>query len=173
MDDKKQAKAKKRLYYYAIHYVARYPCSMRKLKQKLHDYIKKHDLTAYLDQDIIHETVQILADEGYINEDLYAQGVIQSYIRKGKSQRYITQQLYKRLLDDAVIRHAWQAVNDDKEHAYDEQQVILNLARKKRRAIFRIKDADDKKIIQKDKSYFFQQGFSPQAINWLYEQNNI
>lgn len=150
---------KQRLKNITLYYLKRYETSIanmrRVLKKRVNDY-------AYQNKDFdkseayawIEEILSDFQGYGYINDERFAEMRIRDYIAAGKSVRYIQGKLREKGIDEQTVNHLMS------EQEYDEFEVALKLAKKKRIGPFRSDDARRWEFRQKDMAVLARAGFS-------------
>lgn len=150
---------KTRLKNIALYYLERFETSKENLRSVLRRRIDKY---AFFDKDYNKEQAYLWADEiveeccnkNFVSDERFAEFKISAYLRTGKPKRYIEQKLKQKGIDNKTI----EKVFDNTE--YNEHEVALSFAKKKKIGIFR-KDLDKRKeFYQKDLATLVRAGFS-------------
>ena len=95
---------------YALNYVEKYNSSKKNLKYILLRKVKKNIINnnekiKKLEQDII-EIIKELEEQKIINDDVYANSKIYSYLNLGKSKQSIKYNLLKKGVEKEIIENA-------------------------------------------------------------------
>ena len=150
---------KTRLKNIALYYLERFETSKENLRSVLRRRIDKY---AFFDKDYNKEQAYTWADEiveeccnkNFVSDERFAEFKVNSYLRAGKPKRYIEQKLKQKGIDNKTI----DKIFDNTE--YNEQDVALNFAKKKKIGRFR-EDLDKRKeFYQKDLATLVRAGFS-------------
>lgn len=150
---------KTRLKNIALYYLERFETSKENLRSVLRRRIDKY---AFFDKDYKKEQAYVWADEivdeccnkNFVSDERFAEFKVSSYLRAGKPKRYIEQKLKQKGIDNKTI----EKIFDNTE--YNEQDVALNFAKKKKIGRFR-EDLDKRKeFYQKDLATLVRAGFS-------------
>ena len=167
-DEKKKVKVlrkitKLRLKNIALYYLKRFESSVANLKsvlmRRVNDYayhnpdFEKNDAIEWIDE-ILADFVRL----GYIDDERYANIKIKSYIRSGKSPRYIKGKLKEKGIDGSLIDN----LLDDKD--YDVSEAVLKLARKKKIGPYRVDEEERLANRQKDMVKLVQAGFDYDVV---------
>lgn len=122
-----------------------------KTKNGIKDYLRKKGY----DNETIENTCKKLDEYGFINDRLYAENYIKTYITK-KSKKAIKYELKFKGVNEQIIDELLSEVDDE-----EEKQTVLLLAKKytKNKEI-------DQKTKQKCKNYLFSKGFSYDLCNY-------
>lgn len=125
-----------------------------KTKRGIIDYLKKKGY----DKDTIEKTCEKLDEYGFINDRLYAENYIKTFITK-KSKKAIKFDLKNKGVNEHIIDKLLSEIDED-----EEKKTVLMLAKKytKNKEI-------DQKIKQKCKNYLFSKGFSYDLCNYAVE----
>lgn len=149
---------KSRLRNIALYYLERFESSEDSLRQVLHRRIEKYSFAnkeydpeqAYL---WVEEIIDECLKQNFVDDRRFAEFKINSYLRAGKSRRYIEQKLKQKGIDEKIIADIFE------QSSYSEQETALNFARKKKIGCFR-KDKEARAANrQKDLASLIRAGF--------------
>ena len=115
----------------AIHYLARFSSTEKKLTQILLNFTKKRCPEIELDEALkyIEETVVWCRENGYVNDYQYLVMKIRTGRLKGESAKQITKKLLNAGLPKSLI---FKTLNGDENFFENEFEAALTMARKKR-----------------------------------------
>ncbi len=150
---------KARLRNIALYYLERFETSKDNLRSVLKRRINKY---AFYDKEYNPNQAYIWADEiveecskkNFVNDERFAEYKINSYLRAGKPKRYIEQKLKQKGIEDKVITDFFE------ETEYNELEIALNFARKKKIGPFRESKETQQETYQKDLASLVRAGFS-------------
>ena len=150
---------KTRLYNIALYYLERFETSKENLRNVLKRRIDKY---VFFDKDFNKEQAYIWADEvvnecatkKFVCDERFAEFKINSYLRLGKPKRYIEQKLKQKGIEDKIVAKIFD------ESEYNEFDIALNFAKKKKIGPYRESDKIRKEYYQKDYALLIRAGFS-------------
>ncbi len=161
---------KARLKNIALYYLERYETSIDNLKNVLKRRIDKYTLfdkeynktTAY---SWVDEIVEECKNKNFVSDERFSEYKINSYLRAGKTKRYIEQKLKQKGIDEQIIS---QLFNDIE---YNEFDIAFKFAQKKKIGPFR--ESEEKRIEfkQKDLASLVRAGFSFDIAKDIIESN--
>lgn len=102
----------------AIRYVERYATSRKKLADYLHRKIRERDWQD-AEPPAVEELVERFAEQGYIDDALYAQNKASALTRRGYGARRVSHALYQAGISEADGREAFQISEANKWAAAD------------------------------------------------------
>lgn len=149
---------KVRLRNIALYYLERYETSVDNLRNVLRKRIDKY---AFVNKDYspeqayqwVEEIIKECVSHNFVSDERFTEFKINSYLRSGKSRRYIEQKLKAKGIEEQIVHRAF----DNTE--YSEYDTALNFARKKKIACFRANKSERKEMRQKDLAAFLRAGF--------------
>lgn len=154
---------KERLKNIALYYLQRFETSTENLRRVLQKRVSDY---AYQNQDFdkseaeiwIEGIVKDFESYGYVNDTRYAEMRIRDYLSSGKSLRFIKGKLREKGIDEDTV------LSFLENQEYDEYEVALKLAKKKRIGPFRSDEASRQANRQKDMASMARAGFSYDVV---------
>lgn len=149
---------KVRLRNIALYYLERYETSVENLRSVLKKRIDKY---AFVNKDYspeqayqwVEEIIEECIAHHFVCDERFTEFKINSYLRAGKSKRYIEQKLKAKGIDTSLIENSFDNID------YSEFDTALNFARKKKIACFRADDNIRQEMRQKDLATLIRAGF--------------
>ena len=150
---------KTRLKNIALYYLERFESSENSLadvlKRRVDKYVfENKDYNPEQAYEWIREIVDECVKQNYVNDERFATFKISSYLKAGKSRRYIEQKLKLKGIDDRIISKIFD------ETEYSEYDTALDFARKKKICAFRKDTTSRLANRQKDLATLVRAGFS-------------
>lgn len=131
---------------YAIHYLGKYP-------KTVHDMIRQLK-KKWFTQDEIAETIPLLIENNYLNDQQYAESYLHSeVVRKGKPILLIKQKLLMRWVDKTLINELTASIENEL-HEWQSAKIAKEIVR------LREKGKSDPEIMQA----LTRKGFAREAI---------
>lgn len=161
---------KARLRNIALYYLERYETSVENLRYVLRKRIDKY---AFVNKDYspeqayqwVEEVIDECVSHNFVSDERFTEFKVNSYLRAGKSRRYIEQKLKAKGIDEQIVNRAF----DNTE--YSEYDTALNFARKKKIACFRVSDDERKEMRQKDLATLVRAGFNYDVASEILNKN--
>jgi regulatory protein len=149
---------KARLNNIALYYLKRYETSIDNLRTVLKRRIDKYTLfdKEYNKEQAyswIDEIINNCISKNYINDERFSDFKIRSYLNSGKSKRYIAQKLKQKGIDEKIISQTLDL------HEYNDFNVALKFAKKKKIGPFRETEEKRFQNKQKDLATLVRAGF--------------
>ena len=150
---------KSRLKNIALYYLERFESSENNLadvlKRRVDKYVfENKDYNPEQAYEWIAEIVDECVKQNYVNDERFASFKISSYLKAGKSKRYIEQKLKFKGIDDKIITNLFD------EFEYSEYNIAIDFARKKKICAFRKDEESRSANRQKDLATLVRAGFS-------------
>lgn len=147
-----------RLQNIALYYLRRFDTSVQKLREvlqkRINDYAKfDKNFNRREAYSWVEELLDKFVSARYLDDERFAENKIRNYINAGKSRRYIENKLKEKGINKDIV----DACFDEAE--YNPWDVILNFARKKKIACFRMNEDVKKEMRQKDMGVLVRAGF--------------
>lgn len=141
----------------AVRYLSRFPSSERRfrttMRKALKTRVEKTGEACDLDEEVfVNALVDYTETLGYLNDSRLAQGLLNSYRRRGDAQRLIRQKLQRKGLTPAVIDEVLSTEDDA-----SELEAALAFIEKKR--LWREWQSEDYKVKQKVLQRMARRGF--------------
>lgn len=143
-------------------YLERFPCTVARFDQVLRRKFmtKKQPV----EEQWIKDAIDFGLRNGFLNDDLYAQGVFNSLSRKGLPPIQIRQKMQTKQIDKTRIDELVATIPQDKDAQKD---VLLTFARRKRLGLFRAPTIAEKDWDKKDYDKLRRAGFSHDVVYWF------
>ena len=155
------------LYNAGLHYLKRYTSSVAHFRtimmRKIHKSCKHHtdqDLETCKEQ--LNQTVEKMQELGFLNDEQYSYGMINSYRKRGVSQKAIFAKLGQKGLSKDLIAETLEKIDTQyaQEHGNPELAAALTHARKKRLGPFTRIENPTEKDTRRALGSFARAGFS-------------
>lgn len=150
---------KARLKNIALYYLERFETSEDNLRAVLKRRIDKY---AFFDKEydktkayfFVDEIVKECCEKNFVNDERFSEFKINSYLRAGKPKRYIEQKLKQKGISEQTINQLFEKIE------YNEFDIALLFAQKKKIGPFRESEAKREECKQKDLASLVRAGFS-------------
>lgn len=143
-------------------YLERFPCTVARFDMALRRKFmnKRQDV----EEPWIKDAIDFGLRNGFLNDDLFAQGVFTSLMRKGLPPIQIRQKMLAKQIDKARIDALLASVPQDKDA---QKESVVTFARRKRVGMFRAPTLAEKDWDKKDYDKLRRAGFAHDVVAWF------
>lgn len=155
-----------------LYYLERYHASSGHFRTVMLRKVKKSCMH-HTDQNfedcakLVDQLVEKFVNAGLLNDDLYLQGMIASYRRKGLSKRMIVQKLIMKKLDSDQIEDYLEKHDDAQDTKHPELKAAAIICRKKKLGCY----AKDENDLQKELAKLGRAGFNYEISRKILEMS--
>ncbi len=110
------------------------------------------------DKQLAEQVVDFLKEKRFIDDEIFAQGLIESKLKKSEGLRKIKTDLFRKGLDKKLIEEKCAAVKEN----YNEDQIVQDIVNKK---LDKLKNVDIKVAKRRIFAYLMRKGFSPEIVS--------
>ncbi len=143
-------------------YLERFPATIARFDMVLRrKFMNKRQV---VEEQWIADAIEFGVRNGFLNDDLYAQGVFNSLHRKGLPPIQIRQKMMVKQIDRERIDALLASVPQDKDA---QKGVIVTFARRKRVGQFRAPTLAEKDWDKKDYDKLRRAGFAHDVVSWF------
>ena len=161
---------KDRLKNIGLYYLERFESSVQNLRDVLKKRVEQY---AYHNPDFdkvtaygwIEELLSDFQKLNYINDERYANIKVKDYLLAGKSARYIKTKLKTKGISEDIADSLIEA------QGYDQEELALKLARKRKIGPYRSNEQEQKENKQKDMGILLRAGFDYDIVCHILNQN--
>jgi regulatory protein len=152
----------KYLYNFATYYLNRFPCSINHFKAMMKRKIE-HAFSIYqsppLEEcfEMLQKITKRLIEQGYLNDDLYLEGSLNSFKSKGLSNKMIRFKLEQKGLSKNTIDHI-PSIDSQEE----DLKALITVMKRKKIGPFSLKNEEEQKM--KQMAYLARNGFCLETI---------
>lgn len=150
-------------------YLERFPCSMARFEDVLRRKFKNKKQEA--EESWIKDAIEFGVRNGFLDDDMYAQGVFNSLTRKGLPPFQIRQKMMIKQIDKARIQSLIETIPTDTDA---QREAVAIYGRRKRLGVYRTTNMsrlDQKERDKKDYERLRRAGFAHDVALWFLHEH--